>query len=111
METEVVRGQVWTHDQIQGVVNVNVPVRQTVIKLKSGGLWVHNPVAPTGECLKLMRSLEARHGPVKHIVLGTVGLEHKALSGPFSRSFPAATIARADRICTRPWRPPGATCA
>ena len=51
--TEVVPKQVWTFDQIQGVVNVNVPVRMTVIKLESGGLWVHNPVAPTGECLRL----------------------------------------------------------
>ena len=64
-------------DQVQGVVNVNVPVRATIIKLKRGGLWVHNPVAPTPEHLGLVRALEAAHGPVKHIVLGTVGLEHK----------------------------------
>lgn len=92
MQEEVVPGQVWTHDQIQGVISVNVPVRQTVIKLKDGGLWVHNPVAPTKECIKLMRALEAEHGKVKHIVLGTVGLEHKATAGPFSRAFPRATV-------------------
>ena len=52
-----------THDQIQGVVNVNVPVRQTVVKCGRGResyLWVHNPVAPTGECIKMMRVLEAK---------------------------------------------------
>ena len=74
------------------MVNINVPVRQTVIRLREGGLWVHNPVAPTGECLRMMRDLEAEHGPVKHIVLGTLSLEHKALAGPFSKSFPGATV-------------------
>ena len=92
MEEEVVPGKVWTHDQVQGVVNVNVPVRQTVIKLKSGGLWVHNPVAPTMEHLEMIRALEAKHGTVEHIVLGTVGLEHKALAGPFARMFPKAQV-------------------
>jgi hypothetical protein len=92
LQTELVRGRVWTHDQIQGVVNVNVPVRQTVLRLRDGGLWVHNPVAPSGECLRLMRELEAQHGPVKHIVLGTLALEHKALAGPFSKCFPDAAV-------------------
>jgi len=92
LQTEVVRERVWTHDQIQGIVNVNVPVRQTVIRLREGGLWVHNPVAPSGECIRQMRQLEAKYGPVKHIVLGTLGLEHKALAGPFSKSFPEATV-------------------
>jgi hypothetical protein len=31
---EVVPGTVWTMDQIQGVVNVNVPVRMVVIKVR-----------------------------------------------------------------------------
>ena len=89
---EVVPGRVWTFDQIQGVLNVNVPVRQSVIKLRSGGLWVHNPVAPTAECIRYMKQLEAKHGEVKHIVLGTLGLEHKATAGPFARFFPDATV-------------------
>ena len=84
IQETVVRG-VWTMDQVQGVVNVNVPVRMTVIKLQGGGLWVHNPVAPTAECLSLIHALESKHGCVEHIVLGTLGLEHKALAGPFSR--------------------------
>lgn len=95
IETEVVRGRVWTHEQIQGLFNVHVPVRQTVIKLGDGDdayLWVHNPVAPTGEALRMMRALEASHGPVRHIVLGTLGLEHKAMAGSFSRKFQDATV-------------------
>ena len=27
----------------------------TVIKLASGGLWVHAPVAPTAECVRLLK--------------------------------------------------------
>ena len=92
VQEEVVKDTIWTHDQIQGVVNVNVPVRQTVIRLKSGGLWVHNPVAPTPQLIKMMRKLEAQYGPVKHIVLGTVALEHKATFGAFASYFPYATV-------------------
>lgn len=95
VEEEVVKDCIWTHDQIQGVVNVNVPVRQVVVKLSEeagGGLWVHNPVAPTPELLSMMKELEAKHGPVRHIVLGTVALEHKATFGPFCSNFPKATV-------------------
>jgi hypothetical protein len=45
VEEEVVKDTIFTYDQIQGVVNVNVPVRQTVVRLKEGGIFVHNPVA------------------------------------------------------------------
>eukprot|EP00980_Cylindrotheca_fusiformis_P001464 scaffold345_cov134-Cylindrotheca_fusiformis.AAC.75 len=92
VEECVIPETIWTHDQIQGVVNVNVPVRQTVIRLKGGGLWVHNPVAPTPQLLQMMKNLEAKYGPVRHIVLGTVALEHKATFGPFCNNFPRATV-------------------
>jgi len=91
----LVPNQIWTHDQLQGVVNVNVPVRQTVVKLSpeaGGGLLVYNPVAPTPQLIKMMKDLEKEHGPVRHIVLGTVALEHKATFGPFSQRFPTATV-------------------
>ncbi len=92
VEQCIILEKMWTHDQIQGVVNVNVPVRQTVIKLKEGGLWVHNPVAPTPQLMEMMKQLEEAHGPVRHIVLGTVALEHKATFGAFCRKFPKATV-------------------
>ena len=92
MREEIVKNSVWTFDQIQGVVNVNTPVRSTVIKLKSGGLFVYNPVGPTDEYISMMRELEAEHGPVKYIVLGSLGLEHKAFAGPFSKYFKDAEI-------------------
>jgi hypothetical protein len=70
----VVKNKIWTMDQIQGIISVNVPVRSTIVKLKGGGLWMYNPVAPTEECIEVVRGLEALHGPVQHIVLGTLGL-------------------------------------
>ena len=91
VEECIIPDTMWTHDQIQGVVNVNVPVRQTVIRLEDGGLWVHNPVAPTPQLLQKMKALEDKYGPVRHIVLGTVALEHKATFGAFCQNFPKAT--------------------
>jgi len=40
----------------------------------------------------MMKELEKKYGPVKHIVLGTVALEHKATFGPFCQNFPQATV-------------------
>jgi hypothetical protein len=92
VEEEIIPDTMWTHDQIQGIVNVNVPVRMTTIRLKTGGLWVHNPVAPTPQLLHMMEKLQDKYGPIKHIVLGTVALEHKATFGPFCQHFPQATV-------------------
>jgi len=95
VEECIVPDTIWTHDQIQGVVNVNVPVRQTVVRLSKsagGGLFIYNPIAPTPQVLKMIRALEDKHGPVRHLVLGTVALEHKATFGAFAENFPDATV-------------------
>lgn len=88
---EVVRDQVWVFDQTQALEDFSVytPVRMTVIKLASGGLWVHSPVAPTEECIALVEELGC---PVEYLVLGTFAYEHKVFLGPFSRRFPDAEI-------------------
>lgn len=62
----------------------------TVLKLDSGGLFAYAPVAPTPECLRLLSELEAVHGPVRHILLPTLAVEHKAFAGAFSRKRPDA---------------------
>lgn len=62
----------------------------TVIRLKTGGLWVHAPIAPTQECVQMVKEL----GDVEYIVLPTFAYEHKAFVGPFSRSFPKAKVHR-----------------
>eukprot|EP00242_Pyramimonas_sp_CCMP2087_P009106 CAMPEP_0198205430 /NCGR_PEP_ID=MMETSP1445-20131203/8967_1 /TAXON_ID=36898 /ORGANISM="Pyramimonas sp., Strain CCMP2087" /LENGTH=357 /DNA_ID=CAMNT_0043877739 /DNA_START=697 /DNA_END=1770 /DNA_ORIENTATION=- len=60
----------------------------TVIVLKDGSLFVHAPVAPTIECLRLVDEL----GPVKYVVLPTTAVEHKVFFGPFCKRYPASQI-------------------
>ena len=43
----IVPGQMWTFDQKFGILDVQVPLRMTVIRLKNGGLFVYNPIAAT----------------------------------------------------------------
>jgi len=93
LRREVVKGWIWTFDQIQGIFYVVTPIRMTVIRLQAGGLLIYAPVAPTSECLRLVRELVAEHGEVKYILLPTVsGLEHKVFVGPFARHFPTAQV-------------------
>ncbi len=93
LRRELVPGEVWSFEQIQGVFYVCVPIRMTVVRLGDGGLLVYAPVAPTEECIRLLRELEQQYGPVRFIILPTSsGLEHKVFVGPFARRCPGATI-------------------
>ncbi len=93
LRTEVVKDRVWTFDQLQGVIYVVVPIRMTVVKLDEGGLLVYAPVAPTPECIRLVKELVVQHGDVKYIILPTIsGIEHKVFVGPFARCFPLAQV-------------------
>ena len=93
LRKEVVKDTVWTFDQIQGILYVVVPIRMTVVKLEAGGLLIYAPVAPTPECIQLVKELVAKHGDVKYIILPTIsGLEHKVFVGPFARRFPNAQV-------------------
>lgn len=89
--TEAVKDSIWLFEQEQalGFSSVSTNIRMTVIKLKSGGLWIHAPIAPTNECIQLVKELDA---PVEHIILPTFAYEHKIFVGPFSRKFPRAKI-------------------
>ncbi|MEL6552496.1 MAG: DUF4336 domain-containing protein [Cyanobacteria bacterium J06621_11] len=93
LRREVMPGKVWTFEQVQGIFYVVVPIRMTVIKLSAGGLFVFSPVAPTNECVRLVRELEAEHGEVKYVVLPTVtGVEHKYFAGPFAQRFKRSQV-------------------
>ncbi|CAG9465706.1 unnamed protein product [Pedinophyceae sp. YPF-701] len=85
---EVVKDKMWTFEQQQGLgfSNVTINTRMTVIRLKSGGLWVHAPIAPTAELIAMVKEL----GEVEHIVLPTFAIEHKVFFGPFARKFKQA---------------------
>ncbi|GFY87002.1 hypothetical protein Acr_05g0006410 [Actinidia rufa] len=85
-DIRAVKDCIWLFEQEQalGFSSVSTNIRMTVIKLKSGGLWVHAPIAPTKECIQLVKELGA---PVEYIVLPTFAYEHKIFVGPFSRNF------------------------
>ena len=90
---EVVKDTIWIFDQLQGIFYVVVPIRMTVVKLEKGGLLVYAPVAPTGECVRLLNELVVKHGDVKYIILPTIsGIEHKVFVGPFARRFTNAQV-------------------
>jgi len=93
LRSEVIPGEIWTFEQLQGVFYVVTPIRITVIRLEAGGLLVYAPIAPTGECLALMQELVNQHGDVRYIILPTVsGLEHKVFVGPFAQQFKQAQV-------------------
>ena len=77
-------GGTWLFEQSLGVLDVLVNVRMTVLRLRDGSLFVHAPIAPTPECLRLLRELGA---PVRYIVLPTSAVEHKARGAAASSSF------------------------
>jgi len=90
--TEIIKDKMYTLDQVQGIINVNVPVRCTIINLKEG-LFINNPVAPTEECIQMVRELSTRlNKEVKYIVLSSLGIEHKGTNGIFASYFPKSTV-------------------
>ena len=90
--TEIVKNNVWSFDQLQGVYYVAVPIRLTVIKV-SGGLMLFNPLPPTTELIKGIKQLEDIYGPVLTIVLPTSsGLEHKIAMPAMARVFREAEL-------------------
>jgi hypothetical protein len=89
---ELIPGQLWSFEQLQGVFYVAVPIRMTVVRLRHG-LMLYAPVAPTPEVLAALRDLEQLHGPVRSIVLPTSsGLEHKLPVPAMARAFPSAEV-------------------
>ena len=90
---EIVPNRIWTFEQVQGIFYVVVPIRMTVVRLDEGELLVYAPVAPTRECLGLLKELIAQYGDVKYIILPTIsGVEHKVFVAPFARKFPQAQV-------------------
>jgi hypothetical protein len=100
LRRELIAGKLWVFEQVQGIFYVVVPIRMTVVKLSAGGLLVFSPVAPTHECVRLVRELEAEHGEVKYVILPTVtGLEHKYFVGPFAQRFKNSQV----YVCPNQW--------
>ena len=87
---EYIPGELWGLEQKLGLLYVHVPIRMTVLRLESGGLLIYGAVAPTDECLSLVRELESKYGAVRFLVLPTVAVEHKTFAGPLAQRLPDA---------------------
>jgi hypothetical protein len=94
----IVPEQIWTLDQKFGILNVQVPIRMTVVRLSASqnenerGLLIYDAIAPTRECLSFLNNLVAQYGPIRHIVLGSVAIEHKVYAGTLAQKFPTAKV-------------------
>lgn len=89
---ELIPGELWSFEQLQGVFYVAVPIRMTVVRLRRG-LMLYAPVAATREVVTAVHELERRHGPVRSIVLpSSSGLEHKVPVPAMARAFPQAEV-------------------
>lgn len=90
IRSELVPGM-WAFEQPQNLAgsNVHTNIRMTAMKLSSGGLLIYAPIAPTRECVMLVKELGLE---VEHILLPTFAYEHKIFVGPFSRKFSKAQV-------------------
>ncbi len=96
---ELIPGQIWSFEQLQGLYYVAVPVRLTVVKVRDG-LMLINPLPPTAEFRREIKSLEKKFGAVVSIVLPTAsGLEHKIALPSLSRVYPNAEV----WVCPGQW--------
>lgn len=92
LRLEYVPGEVWGFEQVIGLLYVHVPIRMTAVRLEGGGLLLYGAVAPTDECLSLLRELEAEYGSVRYMILPTVAVEHKTFAGPLAQKLPDAEV-------------------
>ncbi|GAB5363180.1 hypothetical protein AAMO2058_000861200 [Amorphochlora amoebiformis] len=95
MQYDIIPGKMYGFEQKFGTLDVLVNIRMTIVVLSpsaGGGLLVYSPVAPTNQCIQMMRELEKKHGKVRHIILPTTAVEHKVFFGPFAKKFKSADL-------------------
>lgn len=78
----------WGLEQLLTFSNVTATITTNVIRLESGGLWVHSPQWPTGEFCALLEEL----GSVEHVVLPCNAFEHAAPMKAFCKRYPRASV-------------------
>lgn len=89
-------GGVWTAGgEMRFPGRVWLPLRMTVVRLGTGGLWVHAPIEPGGELADQVAAL----GPVEYLV-GPNRLHHLHLGG-WSARFPEAELWGAEGLAAK----------
>lgn len=69
-----------------GMLRIPFPTRMTVVRLPSGGLWIHSPIEDAECLIEEVRGL----GPVEHLV--APNNIHYWWLDPWKRRFPEATV-------------------
>ena len=77
---------IWTVGASHSMFGLHLGSRMTVVRLPSGGLWLHSPVAHSPELQTAIDGL----GPVEHIV--APNYFHHMYVGPWARAYPDATL-------------------
>ncbi|CAL6437581.1 unnamed protein product [Bathycoccus prasinos] len=107
IKTTLVEDRCWALEQTIELGPLETPLRCVVVRLSSGDLWVHNPLAPTEEFFQLVESCAADGGEyapssssasssssarVASIVVPTYALEHKIFARDAHERWPEAEI-------------------
>ena len=93
IKTTLVENRCWALEQTIELGPLETPLRCVVIRLNSGELWVHNPLAPTQEFFSLVESCASNNNnKVAAIVVSTYALEHKIFAKDAHEKWPEAEI-------------------
>jgi hypothetical protein len=85
----------WSMSVEQSFLGLHVGARMTVVRLPSGALWVHSPIALSPELEDELRRL----GPVAHVV--APNLYHHLYAGPMVEAFPDARLYARPKMRTK----------
>lgn len=83
---EAIDDELWVCTAPQTFLGLHLGTRMTVVRLASGGLWVHSPI----ELTDALRGELDELGPVEH-VLGPNVYHHLRL-GEYARAYPSAKL-------------------
>ncbi len=86
MPLERVHDDVWVLSSSQTMLGLHLGARMTVVRLPSGGLWLHSPVRLDESVGAQLREL----GPIEHIV--APNLYHHLHAGTALQAFEGATL-------------------
>lgn len=102
---EIVPDVIWALEQNIELGPLETTIRCVVIKLRDGKLWVHAPLAPTGEFFDMVESCgDGTVNAVAHVVVPTYALEHKVFTKDALKRWRSATLATAPGQFTFPLR-------
>ncbi len=86
MELQQLHEDVWTATAAQSMFGLQLGARMTIVRLPSGGLWVHSPIHLGPNEHAQLREL----GPVEHVV--APNLYHHLYVGDLAQSHPGALV-------------------